>query len=59
VVATPERHTVQVVEIPLNRIRGTTRLRGAAPQKVTDIAESLEGLGLTGAPTRLWVLVLE
>jgi len=46
VVATPERPTVQVVEIPLNRIRVTTRLRGTDPQKVTDIAESVEGVGL-------------
>jgi len=59
VVATPERPTVQVVEIPLNRIKVTTRLRGTDTQKVTDIPESLEGVGLTGAPTRLWVLVLE
>jgi len=46
VVATPERPTVQVVEIPLNLIRVTTRLRGTDPQKVTDIAESVEGVGL-------------
>jgi len=46
VVATPERPTVQVVEIPLNRIKVTTRLRGTDPQKVTDIAESVEGIGL-------------
>ena len=39
-VATPERPTVQVVEIPLNRIRVSTRLRGTDTQKVTDIAES-------------------
>ena len=48
-VATPDRPTVQVVEIPLNRIKVTTRLRGTDPQKVTDIAESVEGVGLTGA----------
>jgi len=46
VVATPERPTVQVVEVPLNRIKVTTRLRGTDPQKVTDIAESVEGVGL-------------
>jgi len=46
VVATPDRRTVQVVEIPLNRIKLTTRLRGTDPQKVTDIAESVEGVGL-------------
>ena len=41
---------MQVVEIPLNRIRVTTRLRGTDPQKVTDIDESVDGVGLTGAP---------
>jgi len=40
VVATPDRPTVQVVEIPLNRIKVTTRLRGTDPKKVTDIAEA-------------------
>jgi len=45
VVATPERPTVQVVEIPLNRIKVTTRLRGTDTQKVIDIAESVEGVG--------------
>jgi len=46
VVATPDRPTVVVVEIPLNRIKVTTRLRGTDTQKVTDIAESVEGVGL-------------
>jgi ParB family chromosome partitioning protein len=45
-VATPERPAVQVVEVPLNRIKVTTRLRGTDPQKVRDIAESVEGIGL-------------
>jgi len=34
------------MEVPLNRIKVTTRLRGTDHQKVTDIAESVEGIGL-------------
>lgn len=45
-VATPDLSVVQMVEVPLNRIKVTTRLRGTDPQKVTDIAESVEGIGL-------------
>ena len=49
-VATPERNlaaaTVEVVEIPVDRIKVTTRLRGTDLAKVTDIAESVAGVGL-------------
>ena len=45
-VATPERTSAAVVEIPLDRIKVTTRLRATDHDKVTDIAESVEGIGL-------------
>ena len=45
-VATPERTSAAVVEIPLDRIKVTTRLRSTDHDKVTDIAESVEGIGL-------------
>ena len=46
-VATPDAlNTVAVVEIPLARIKVTTRLRGTDEEKVTDIAESVAGVGL-------------
>ena len=35
-----------VVEIPLKRIKVSTRLRGTDEDKVTDLAESIEGIGL-------------
>ena len=44
-VAAPQRPTA-VVEIPLDRIKVTTRLRATDHDKVTDIAESVEGIGL-------------
>lgn len=42
----PEGTTLEIVEIPLNRLKVTTRLRSTDPDKVTDIAESVEGIGL-------------
>ena len=45
VVATPQQPAV-VTEIPLNRIKVSTRLRATDQDKVTDIAESVEGIGL-------------
>ena len=45
-VATPDRAALSVVEIPLDRIKVSTRLRGTDLQKVTDIAESVKGIGL-------------
>lgn len=44
-VAAPQRPAA-VVEIPLGRIKVTTRLRATDHVKVTDIAESVEGIGL-------------
>ena len=44
-VATPQQPAV-VTEIPLNRIKVSTRLRATDQDKVTDIAESVEGIGL-------------
>ena len=47
VVASPQRDwAAATVEIPLKRIKVTTRLRGTDHQKVTDIAESVTGVGL-------------
>lgn len=45
-VTSPERSSVAISEIPINRIKVTTRLRATDPEKVTDIAESIEGIGL-------------
>ena len=45
-VATPERTSAAVVEIPLDRIKVSTRLRATDHDKVTDIAESVEGIGM-------------
>ena len=45
-VATPSNPSPSVIEIPLKKIKVTTRLRGTDHQKVTDIAESVEGVGL-------------
>lgn len=45
-VATPAKSSLAVIEIPLNRIKVTTRLRATDQEKVTDIAESVEGIGL-------------
>jgi ParB family chromosome partitioning protein len=50
-VATPVSPAVAIVEIPLKRIKVTTRLRATDPEKVTDIAESVEGIGLLHAIT--------
>ena len=44
-VAAPQKPAA-VVEIPLDRIKVTTRLRATDHDKVTDIAESVEGIGL-------------
>tara|TARA_B100002052_G_C15649748_1_gene492272 strand:- start:451 stop:642 length:192 start_codon:yes stop_codon:yes gene_type:complete len=44
-VAAPQRPAA-VVEIPLGRIKITTLLRATDHDKVTDIAESVEGIGL-------------
>jgi ParB family transcriptional regulator, chromosome partitioning protein len=46
VVATPELPTVQVVEIPLKRIKVSTRLRGTDEDAVKDLSESIAGIGL-------------
>tara|TARA_Y100000289_G_scaffold1873_1_gene1746 strand:+ start:338 stop:1834 length:1497 start_codon:yes stop_codon:yes gene_type:complete len=46
VVATPS-----VVDIPINRIKVSTRLRGTDPDKIQDLAESIEGVGLLHAVT--------
>jgi uncharacterized ParB-like nuclease family protein len=46
-VATAERaDPLAVVEVPLKRIKVSTRLRGTDEDKVTDLAESIEGIGL-------------
>ena len=42
----PDRPAAAVVEIPLNRIKVATRLRSTDFSKVTDIAESVVGVGL-------------
>ena len=44
-VAAPEKPAA-VVEIPLEKIKVSTRLRGTDHSKVQDIAESVEGIGL-------------
>jgi len=47
VVASAERVTpLAVVEVPLKRIKVSTRLRGTDEDKVTDLAESIDGIGL-------------
>ena len=49
-VSSPERPpvdaSVEVIEVPLSRIKITTRLRATSEEKVTDIAESVKGIGL-------------
>ena len=52
-VATPDRATVskEVVEIPIDRIKVNTRLRATDHDKVRDISESVEGVGLLHAVT--------
>ena len=46
-VAAPDRASNPLVtEIPLDRIKVSTRLRATDKSKVTDIAESVEGVGL-------------
>lgn len=46
-VAASERvDQLDVVEIPLKQIKVSTRLRGTDEDKVTDLAESIEGIGL-------------
>ncbi|WP_341901105.1 ParB N-terminal domain-containing protein [Synechococcus sp. UW140] len=46
-VASVERITpLAVVEVPLKLIKVSTRLRGTDEDKVTDLAESIEGIGL-------------
>ena len=46
-VASAERVApLAVVEVPLKRIKISTRLRGTCEDKVTDLAESIEGIGL-------------
>ena len=44
-VITPQKPAA-VVEIPLNRIKVSARLRATDQDKVTDISESVEGIGL-------------
>ena len=51
VLASSDRPVAAVVEIPLNRIKVTTRLRSTDYAKVTDIAESVLGVGLLHAIT--------
>ena len=51
VLASSDRPAAAVVEIPLNRIKVTTRLRSTDYAKVTDIAESVLGVGLLHAIT--------
>jgi len=52
VVASAERVApLAVVEVPLKRIKVSTRLRGTDEDKVTDLAESIEGIGLLHAIT--------
>ena len=47
VVASDERVApLAVVQVPLKRIKVSTRLRGTDEDKVTDLAESIEGIGL-------------
>lgn len=52
-VATPDRAAVsnEVVEIPIDRIKVNTRLRATDHDKVRDISESVEGVGLLHAIT--------
>ena len=46
-VASAERSApLAVVEVPLKQIKVSTRLRGTDEDKVTDLAESIEGIGL-------------
>ena len=45
-VTTPQQQSTVVVDIPLDRIKVTTRLRATDTSKVTDIAESVSGVGL-------------
>ena len=46
-VATPERaSTIEVVEIPISKIKVSTRLRATDPDTVRDLAESVQGVGL-------------
>ena len=44
-VVTPSKST-SVVEIPIDRIKVTTRLRLTDEGKIQDLAESIEGVGL-------------
>ena len=52
-VATPNKSisTVGVVEIPINKIKVTTRLRATDEDKMRDLAESIAGVGLLHAIT--------
>lgn len=47
-VATPDKpaSTTEVAEIPINRIKVTTRLRATDEDKIRDLAESISGVGL-------------
>ena len=52
-VATPDKAiaTSGVVEIPINKIKVTTRLRATDEDKIRDLAESIAGVGLLHAIT--------
>ena len=43
--------TPSVVDVPISRIKVSTRLRGTDPDKIRDLAESIEGVGLLHAVT--------
>ncbi len=45
-VVTPSKPSTSVVEIPIDRIKVTTRLRAIDEGKIQDLAESIEGVGL-------------